>query len=393
MSIRRFFQIASAATAATYTYAATSDVYAGPFGRYVHSLDPERAHDLAIKLAKYNLAPPRLPFMPRPSDPPQLASMVWGMQFSNPIGLAAGFDKHAEAMSGLFGMGFGFIEVGSVTPLPQPGNDRPRVFRLVEDRAVINRYGFNSVGVETVQDRLCQYDSGGRVQHRMGALGINLGKNKTTSEEDAVSDYLTGLRRLGDLAEYVVINVSSPNTPGLRNLQGKERLRALLSPILEARNQLVYRPPILVKIAPDLTDSELHDICLVAEELRIDGLIVSNTTLDRQGLKSPHASEKGGLSGRPLREKSTNVLRQVYRLTKGSIPIIGVGGVESGEDAYEKIRAGASLVQLYTALIYHGPWLVGRIKKELAELLTRDGFKSVEEAIGADHRKEQSAIA
>lgn len=381
--------IAAGATAGL-TYLSEADPYAGPIGRYIQSLEPERAHDLAIKLARYKLVSPRLPFRPPATDPPQLSTQVWGMKFSNPIGLAAGFDKHAEAMSGLFSIGFGFIEVGSVTPLPQPGNEKPRVFRLVEDRGIINRYGFNSVGAEEVHRRLYHYDNGGRNQHHMGILGVNLGKNKHTSEENAVNDYLVGLQKLGDVAEYIVINVSSPNTPGLRALQGKERLRRLLSPILQARDELVYRPPIIVKIAPDLTDEEIEDICDVALEVRIDGIIVSNTTLDRTGLKSEHAEEKGGLSGRPLREKSTDVLRKVYRMTDGKIPLVGVGGVECAEDAYEKIRAGASLVQLYTALTYQGPRVIPRIKKGLTELLKKDGYLSVAEAVGADHRMSET---
>lgn len=373
-------------TTASYTYLATCDPYAGPLGRFILSLDPERAHDLAIWLAKRNLTTLRLPFTAAPVDSPALSSTVWGMRFANPIGLAAGFDKHAEAMPGLFKMGFGFVEVGSVTPQPQPGNDRPRVFRLIEDAAVINRYGFNSHGADIVAARLFKYDSGGPNQHLMGVLGVNLGKNKATSEDDAVDDYLTGLRKLGGMAEYVVVNVSSPNTPGLRALQGKDRLRKLLTPVLRERDSLMYRPPILVKIAPDLTDDELKDVTDVAIELSVDGLIVSNTTVSRDGLTSPLQVEKGGLSGRPLRDLSTSVVRKIYRLTDGRLPIVGVGGVESGKDAYEKIRAGASLVQLYTALTFHGPRLVQRIKEELAELLKRDGFASVADAVGVDHK-------
>lgn len=384
-SLLRLGRISAASAGAAYAYLATCDIYAGPIGSYMSNLDPERAHNLAIWFAKHNLTTVRLPFIPTPTDPPRLSSTVWGMQFSNPIGLAAGFDKHAEAMPGLFKMGFGFVEVGSVTPKPQPGNPSPRVFRLKEDRAVINRYGFNSHGADVVAERLFTYDSGGPKQHLMGVLGVNLGKNKNTPEEAAVHDYLIGLEKLGDMAEYVVVNVSSPNTPGLRALQGKERLRKLLVPILDARNRLMYRPPIVVKIAPDLTDEELADIADIALELHVDGLIVSNTTISREGLRSSHKDEKGGLSGRPLRELSTQVVRKMYRLTEGRIPIVGVGGVESGQDAYEKIRAGASLVQLYTALTYYGPKLVTRIKDELALLLERDGFENVRDAVGVDH--------
>ncbi|KAI0566933.1 dihydroorotate dehydrogenase (quinone) [Gracilaria domingensis] len=388
MSLRLLARTAAASAAALYAYASSADVYQGPLGRCIRSLEPERAHRLAVLLAKWQLAAPRLPFVPRPQDSPRLRSQVWGLPFSNPVGLAAGFDKHAEAMVGLFDVGFGFIEIGSVTPQAQQGNPRPRVFRLPEDRAVINRYGFNSVGVETVHDRLVRYDSGGRYQHLTGPLGVNIGKNRDTAPEDAVEDYLKVLLRLGDLAEYVVINVSSPNTPGLRSLQAADDLRALLSPLLLARDRLVYRPPLLVKIAPDLSDEQLRDICQVVEQLGVEGLIISNTTVSREGLKSqsPCAEEKGGLSGRPLRELSTEIVRKAYGFTGGRIPIIGVGGIECGQDAYDKIRAGACLVQIYTALIYQGPRLVQRIKDELDELLKRDGFESVADAVGADHR-------
>lgn len=387
MSIRHYVRLAAVGSGLLFAGSGSIDLYQGPIAYCFSSLDAESAHNLAVKFAKYGVAKPRLPFVPPQKDPPSLNSKVWGMKFSNPIGLAAGFDKHAEAMSGLFAMGFGFVEVGSVTPLPQEGNEKPRVWRLKEDGGVINRYGFNSVGIDVVHDRLFAYDSGGRYQHNMGALGVNLGKNKSTSEENAVNDYLKGLTKLGDLAEYVVINVSSPNTPGLRALQGRDRLRSLLKPLLQARDQLVYKPPIILKIAPDLSDTELQDICTVAMELQIDGMIVSNTTVSRDGLKSMNKDKGGGLSGRPLKKMSTEVLRKVYRLTDGSIPLVGVGGVESGRDAYEKICAGASLVQIYTGLVYHGPWLVERVKKELVVCLKEGGFKDVTQAVGADHRK------
>lgn len=391
MSLRRLAVILTTSSAAAYSYLSTADIYAGPIGRCFNALDPERAHDIAVRLAKYRITPPFNPFRKRQGDPPRLATTVWGLYFSNPIGLAAGFDKHAEAMRGLFGLGFGFLEVGSVTPLPQPGNPKPRVFRLAEDAAIVNRYGFNSVGMHTVRDRLFQYDSGGTSQHRMGVLGINLGKNKDTPQHLAVDDYVAGVSTLGEFAEYIVINVSSPNTMGLRHLQAKQHLRDLLQAVLRARDALVYRPPILVKIAPDLTPEQLQDVCDVALQLCVDGLIVSNTTIDRSGLVSANGQEKGGLSGRPLREKSTAVLRDVYRFTNGKIPLVGVGGVESGQHAYEKIRAGASLVQIYTALVYRGPNLVATIKDELDALLARDGFKTVADAVGADHKLDRNA--
>lgn len=310
---------------------------------------------------------------------------MWGIPFPNPVGLAAGFDKHAEAMRGLFAVGFGFVEVGSVTPRPQPGNDSPRVFRLVEDAAVINRYGFNSHGADIVAPRLYRYDNGGADTNRMGVLGINLGKNKDTPDERAVDDYVKGLKKMGDMAEYVVVNVSSPNTPGLRTLQGGQHLRSLLDPVLCVRDELMYRPPILLKIAPDLTDNELEEIARVAVELKLDGLVVCNTTVKREDLKSEWRDEKGGLSGRPLKKLSTEIVRKMYRLTGGAIPIVGVGGIENGQDAYDKIRAGASLVQLYTAMTFQGPWVVTRIKDQLDQLLERDGYKNVGDAVGADH--------
>lgn len=382
--LRRLFFGAAATTAVAYAYISTTDIYSGPLGHCIRRLDPERAHELAIQLAKLNLARPRLPFFNSRTDSERLASTVWGIPFSNPVGLAAGFDKHAEAMRGLFAIGFGFVEIGSVTPRPQPGNERPRVFRLVEDAAVINRYGFNSHGADVVAERLYYYDYGGADTNRMGVLGVNLGKNKDTPEERAVDDYMEGLRKMGDMAEYVVVNVSSPNTPGLRRLQGEERLRGLLEPLLDVRDKLMYRPPILLKIAPDLSDTELEEIARVALELKLDGLVVCNTTIKRDGLRSEWREEKGGLSGRPLKKLSTEIVRKMYRLTGGALPIVGVGGIENGQDAYDKIKAGASLVQLYTALIFQGPWVVSKIKKELDQLLERDGFKNVADAVGAD---------
>ncbi|PXF41768.1 Dihydroorotate dehydrogenase (quinone), mitochondrial [Gracilariopsis chorda] len=386
MSLRFFARAAAASAAALYTYAATADLYQGPVARYMASIDPERAHRLALWFTKHHLAVPRLPFLPRPPDPPRLRTAVWGLSFSNPVGLAAGFDKHAEAMAGLFALGFGFVEVGSVTPRAQPGNPPPRLFRLPQDAAVINRYGFNSDGMHVVFDRLSKYDSGGRSQHLMGPLGVNLAKNRHTEPQNAVDDYAAVLLRLGDLAEYVVVNVSSPNTPGLRSLQNTEQLTHLLRPLLLIRDQLLYRPPLLVKIAPDMCDQQLRDVCKVVRHLNVDGIIISNTTVSREGLKSPNAIEPGGLSGRPLKRLSTELIRKAYAFTEGAVPIVGVGGIENGQDAYDKIRAGASLVQLYTALVYHGPRLVQRVKAELDALLERDGFESVADAVGADHR-------
>lgn len=385
--VRRALVTSVGASAGLCVYLGTADVYAGPIGRIIKQLDPERAHDLAIQLAKRNwVAPPRFPFIPPAKDPPSLSTSLWGLQFSHPIGLAAGFDKNGEAVPGLFGVGFSFIEVGTVTPRPQPGNPKPRVFRLEEDSAIINRYGFNSHGATAVYNRLYTFNYGGRSQDRYGPLGVNIGKNKDTNSEDAVDDYLHGLDVFGELAEYIVINVSSPNTPGLRALQQEDSLRKILGPLFKRRDRLMFRPPIVVKIAPDLTDDELDAICTVAAELNVDGLIVSNTTIDKSGLTSKHRDEKGGVSGRPLREKSNEIIRKVYKKTKGKIPIIGVGGVENGQDAYDKIRAGASLIQIYTAFAYQGPWVVHRMKKQLASLLERDGFATVADVVGVEHR-------
>eukprot|EP00128_Syssomonas_multiformis_P000185 Colp12_sorted_trinity150504_noHs@10670 len=319
-------------------------------------------------------------------DHPSLKVEAFGISFPNPLGLAAGFDKHGEAIDGMLRTGFGFVEIGSVTPLPQPGNPKPRVFRLKPDEAVINRYGFNSEGVVKVAERLSNRE---KKERPAGILGINLGKNKTS--DSAAVDYSTGMEVLGSYADYVVINVSSPNTPGLRVLQGKEELLKILDSVFAAREKLDMkgrrRPPLLIKIAPDLNQEDMKDIAEVALTSGIDGLIVSNTTIDRpETLSSPHKQETGGLSGRPLFEKSTKALSEMYRLTQGKVPLIGVGGITNGDDAYAKIRAGATLVQLYTGIIYGGPALIPSIKKRIAERLAQDGFKSVAEAVGADHR-------
>ncbi|MDR6769780.1 quinone-dependent dihydroorotate dehydrogenase [Azospirillum sp. BE72] len=355
------------------------DLYplAGPL---LFRFDPETAHGLTIKALKTGLVPPA-----RGKDEPSLHTRVWGLDFTNPVGLAAGFDKNAEVVDAMLNLGFGFVEPGSVTPRPQPGNPRPRLFRLVEQRAVINRMGFNNEGLEAFAQRLERRRAAAR--RAPGIVGANLGKNKDTV--DAADDYVIGVRRLASLVDYLVVNVSSPNTPGLRALQGRDPLRALLERVLEARAAcgLTRNPPLLLKIAPDLTVEDKSDIAAVALESGIDGLIVSNTTISRpDGIPAAMRSEAGGLSGAPLFEPSTSVLREIYALTGGKLPIVGVGGVATGEDAYAKIRAGASLVQLYSAMVYAGPAVVHRIRRELAELLRRDGFRSVAEAVGADLR-------
>jgi dihydroorotate dehydrogenase len=346
-------------------------------------LDAERAHRLAIKALAFGLVPDG---GNRDPDLPVLRQTVLGLSFLNPVGLAAGFDKNGEVVGPMLRLGFGFVEIGTVTPLPQPGNKRPRLFRLTKDRAVINRMGFNNAGADAMAAGLTQRNgtrSPGMAAR--GVLGINLGKNK--DQTDAAADYVAGVAKLGGLADYLVINVSSPNTPGLRALQERTQLAALIARVLAARAKLTRQPPLLLKIAPDLMADERADIAAVALESGLDGLIVSNTTIDRPaGIDPRYSGEAGGLSGRPLFGPSTELLGEMYRRTGGGLPIIGVGGIASGADAYAKIRAGASLVQLYSALVFEGPGLVRRINNELAALLVLGGFASVADAVGADHR-------
>ncbi|GMH10902.1 hypothetical protein Nepgr_012743 [Nepenthes gracilis] len=366
-------------------------------------LDPEVAHRLGISAAARGWVPREK----RP-DPAILGLEVWGKKFSNPIGLAAGFDKNAEAVEGLLGLGFGFVEVGSVTPIPQEGNPKPRIFRLPKEGATINRCGFNSEGIVAVAKRLGAQHGKRKLDETTstsppsseevklggkagpGILGVNLGKNKTS--EDAAADYVQGVHTLSQYADYLVINVSSPNTPGLRQLQGRKQLKDLVKKVQAALDEMQWGeegpPPLLVKIAPDLSRQDLEDIAAVALALHIDGLIISNTTISRPDpvSRNPASQEAGGLSGKPLFNLSTTILEDMYMLTRGKIPLIGCGGVSSGEDAYKKIRAGATLVQLYTGFAYGGPALIPQIKAELAECLERDGFKSIHEAVGADFR-------
>jgi dihydroorotate dehydrogenase len=340
----------------------------------LRALPPETAHRLTLAALAAGLAgTSRIP------DPPELRQRLWGLDFPNPIGIAAGFDKDARAPDALLRLGFGFVEVGTVTPRPQPGNPRPRIFRLEADAALINRMGFNSDGLDAVASRLTK-------RRRRGIVGVNLGKNRDSS--DAAADYIEGVRRTAPLADYLVVNVSSPNTPGLRDLQARAVLDTLLRQLLAARDETGSRAPLLVKIAPDLAFEERRDIAAVALTTQIDGIIVANTTVARPPeLRSAAAGEAGGLSGRPLLEPSTALLCEMFRLTEGRVPLIGVGGMASAADAYAKIRAGASLVQLYTALVFAGPGLLGSIKAGLAAFLRRDGFASVAEAVGAGHAK------
>jgi dihydroorotate dehydrogenase len=338
-------------------------------------LPREAAHELSLRAFELGLG--RFLGASRTSDPPVLAQRLWGRYFANPIGLAAGYDKDVRVPDAMLGLGFGFVEVGTVTPRPQPGNPKPRLFRLEQDQAIINRMGFNSRGLDTACRRLSR-------RIRSGIVGVNLGKNRDS--ENAAADYIEGILRAARFADYLVVNVSSPNTPGLRELQRRALLASLLERLTKVRDETGCRVPLLVKVAPDLSSEECGDIAQVALETGIDGLVVSNTTVDRPpGLVSSHAQEAGGLSGRPLFNLSTAVLAEMYRLTQGRLPLIGVGGIASAEDAYAKIRAGASLIQLYTALVFAGPALVGQIKSGLASLLARDGFASMAEAVGTAH--------
>jgi dihydroorotate dehydrogenase len=338
-------------------------------------LDPEDAHKLTLRALKMGLGP-----TVTASDPAILAVDLFGLHFENPLGIAAGFDKNGEVPDAMLAMGMGFAEVGTVTPLPQQGNPRPRVFRLPVHRAVINRLGFNNEGHAALKKRL--QARRGKRGFAGGIVGVNIGANKDAT--DRVADYEAGIRTFDGLASYFTVNISSPNTPGLRALQGKGELEALISRVLAARRTDLPRlTPVLLKIAPDLTSEELSDIAEVALAQGLDGLIVSNTTIMREGLVSGlHAKETGGLSGAPLFDMSTSVLREMYRLTQGRVPLVGVGGISSGADAYEKIRAGASLVQLYSALTYEGPALVTRIKRDLAARLAADGFAHLRDAVG-----------
>jgi dihydroorotate dehydrogenase len=348
------------------------------FSPLVMRLDPETAHGLARRALRTGML---RWFYRRPVLDAVLATSLWQRQFASPIGIAAGFDKNAEVAAALLDLGFGFAEVGGVTPRPQAGNPRPRLFRLTEDRAVINRMGFNNDGAEVIAGRLSL------LTHRRGPIGVNLGINKDST--DAPADFAAVTRLTAPYADFLVINVSSPNTPGLRALQNTGPLRAIVTAVRGARDQVApSMPPILLKLSPDLADEDVTAITELARAENVDGLVISNTTISRPDrMMSPHLHETGGLSGRPLFARSTAMLSRVYGLTQGGIPLIGVGGVGSGADAYAKIRAGASLVQLYSALVFEGPALIGRIASELAALLKRDGFASVADAVGADHRK------
>ncbi|WP_170595530.1 quinone-dependent dihydroorotate dehydrogenase [Ruegeria arenilitoris] len=335
----------------------------------LHRLDPETAHGLSIKALKTGLTP-----APGPVTSMRLRTQLAGLDLPNPVGLAAGFDKNGEVLGPLSRGGFGFVEVGAVTPRPQPGNPKPRLFRLTEDRAAINRFGFNNEGMEAMARRLAH-------RPKDAVIGLNLGANKDSS--DRARDFAQVLAHCGQWLDFATVNVSSPNTEKLRDLQGKEALSALLAGVLDTRKALARPIPVFLKIAPDLADDELRDIADVAREMGIDGVIATNTTLSREGLRSPHKDQSGGLSGAPLFEKSTRVLARLSQLTDGQIPLIGVGGIGTAEQAYAKICAGASAVQFYTAMVYGGLSLAAEIARGLDALLARDGFKSVADAVGS----------
>ncbi|HET7575525.1 MAG TPA: quinone-dependent dihydroorotate dehydrogenase [Sphingomicrobium sp.] len=331
------------------------------------ALDAERAHRAAIAGLKA---------MPRgrlPHFPESLSTTVAGLEFPSPVGLAAGFDKDAEVPEQMLALGFGFVEVGTVTPRPQSGNAKPRLFRLAEDRAVINRMGFNNQGQAAAVDRLR------RCMHAHGIIGVNIGANKDSA--DRIADYVAGVKAMSPAARYLTINISSPNTPGLRQLQDEGALRALLSAIREARDP--KGPPIFLKVAPDLGEGEPDQIVRIAVQHKIDALIVANTTVSRPQLRSRRAGETGGLSGEPLKTLALKALRDFRSASGGQMPLIGVGGISNADDAWERIRAGASVVQLYSAMVYEGPGIARRIARGLNERLKREGFANIAEAVGS----------
>ena len=329
-------------------------------------LDPERAHRFTIAALSI------LPRTNAPTFDPILASTIAGIAFPSPVGLAAGFDKDAEVPGAMLGLGFGFVEIGTVTPLPQAGNPKPRLFRLVEDQAVINRMGFNNSGLARAHDRLV-------ARNYRGVVGVNVGANKDSP--DRIADYVTGMRTMADVADYIAINISSPNTPGLRGLQDAGALTELLDAMIAAR--LPGDPPLFLKLAPDLEPSEIDGVVKIAMG-RVDALIIANTTISRPQLASRHANEAGGLSGAPLAALAREQLRNFRKASGDAIPLIAVGGIADADDAYARIRAGASLVQLYSALVYHGPGLAKRIAEGIAARLKHDGFASITDAIGVD---------
>lgn len=340
---------------------------------FLRTLEPEQAHELTLRAMEAGFYPRQCS-----DDDKWLAQNIWGLDFPNPIGIAAGFDKDARVPEAILGSGFGFAEIGTVTPLPQAGNPRPRVFRLPEDGAMINRLGFNSGGHKAVLARL-------EKRKGRGVVGVNIGANKDSTDREA--DYVAGLEAFSRVADYFTINISSPNTPGLRELQAPKELDQLLARLMAKRDELTAKGvpsrPIAVKLSPDIADDDIEPICERLVAHGVDGILVSNTTLERKGLRSgPQANETGGLSGAPLYERSTRLLAKVYVVTRGDIPLVGIGGINSGEAALGKLEAGASLIQLYTGFVFEGPGLIGRIKKSLLAAVERAGVKSISELVG-----------
>ena len=337
----------------------------------IFKIDPETAHNLAIKSLKLNLTPS---LIDRSKDDAMFKSTLFGKEIDNPIGMAAGFDKNAEVYNSLFKLGFGFVEVGTVTPLEQYGNPKPRVFRLVEDEALINRLGFNNLGSENISNRI-------RSNSKKGLLGINIGPNKNSNNR--LNDYLINLRAFHDIADYITINISSPNTENLRNFHEETKLNELMNLINEEKIKIKSKIPIVVKISPDILEDQIGMISKILLDHKVSAIIVSNTTeKNREKLNNMLKHQKGGLSGKPLEEEANKLISKFYKLLSGKIKIIGVGGVDSGESAHRKFLAGASYIQLYTGMVFQGPNIVGKIKKELKEILKVDGIKNFKEIIG-----------
>ena len=337
----------------------------------IFKIDPEKAHTLAIKSLKLNLVSN---IFDENKNDPLFNTKIFNKELDNPIGMAAGFDKNAEVYNALFRLGFGFVEVGTITPLKQYGNPKPRVFRLVEDEALINRLGFNNHGAKTIYDRIKSKD-------KLGLLGVNIGPNKDSN--DRLNDYLIGLKTFHEVADYVTVNISSPNTENLRNFHEENKLQELLKSILKEKNDLNSDIPVAVKISPDIDESQINLISEILLENKIDAIIISNTSgASRDILSDIQRHQKGGLSGKPIETKSNILINKFFKLLKGKIKIIGVGGVDSGQAAYDKFIAGADLIQLYTGMVFKGPNIAGIIKKDLKDLLLRDGVKNFTEIIG-----------
>ena len=337
----------------------------------IFKIDPEKAHTLAIKSLKLNLVSN---IFDENKNDPLFNTKIFNKELDNPIGMAAGFDKNAEVYNALFRLGFGFVEVGTITPLKQYGNPKPRVFRLVEDEALINRLGFNNHGAKIIYDRI-------KSNNKLGLLGVNIGPNKDSN--DRMNDYLIGLKTFHEVADYITVNISSPNTENLRNFHEENKLQELLKSILKEKNDLNSEIPVVVKISPDIDESQINLISEILLENKIDAIIISNTSeASRDILSDIQRHQKGGLSGKPIETKSNILINKFYRLLKGKIKIIGVGGVDSGQAAYDKFIAGADLIQLYTGMVFKGPNIAGIIKKDLKDFLLRDGVKNFTEIIG-----------